>query len=154
MSNQYIQRLRSVRGEYEAARQGFAFVNQNWHKYNIYQDVYDVTPANFHRAAEYVFATYLIRLSAEFEGILKYHITTNHQGIAVPKDAKVDWLISRVSKAENIGMILFTPVSCPYLPSRSKQHCPGLTLSWPICPIHSISSEETNVREPDYDHHL
>lgn len=100
MSNQYIQRLRSVRGEYEAARQGFAFVNQNWHKYNIYQEVYDVTPANFHRAAEYVFATYLIRLSAEFEGILKYHITTNFQGIAVPKDAKVDWLISRVSKAE------------------------------------------------------
>ena len=100
MSNRYIQRLRSVRGEYEAARQGLAFVNQNWHKYNIYQEIYDVTPANFRRAAEYMFATYLIRLSAEFEGILKYHITSNHPDIAVPKDAKVDWLISRVSKAE------------------------------------------------------
>lgn len=100
MSKQYIQRLRAVRGEFEAARQGIAFVNQNWHKYNVYQDVTDVTPANFQRAGEYVFATYLIRLSAEFEGILKHHLTSNHPGIPISKDVKVDWLISKVSKAE------------------------------------------------------
>jgi len=100
VSNQYIQRLRAIRGEFEAARQGMAFVSRNWHKYDIYQDVNDVTPANFQRAGEYAFATYLIRLSAEFEGILKYHITSNHPTEAVPKDAKVDWLISKVAKAE------------------------------------------------------
>ena len=59
-----------------------------------------VVPANFQRAGVYVFATYLIRLSAEFEGILKYHLISNHPGIALPKDSKVDWLISRVSKVE------------------------------------------------------
>jgi hypothetical protein len=100
VSHQYIQRLRAVRGEFEAARQSISFVSRNWHKYDIYQDMNDVTPANFHRAGEYLFATYLIRLSAEFEGILKHHLTSNHPGVSVPKDAKVDWLISKVSKEE------------------------------------------------------
>jgi hypothetical protein len=64
----------------------------------------DVTPANFKRAGEYVFATYLIRLSAEFEGILKHHLVSNHPDVAVSKDAKVDWLVSRVLKAEGLKL--------------------------------------------------
>ena len=104
MSSRYIQRLRVIRGEFEAARQGIGFVNQNWQKYSIYLDVDGVTPANFQRAAEYVFATYLIRLSAEFEGILKSHLALNHPGVPVQKDAKVAWLISRVSKAEGFSV--------------------------------------------------
>lgn len=102
MSNQYIQRLRAIRGEFEAARQSLAFVSQNWQKYNIYLEVDGVTPANFQRAGEYLFATYLIRLSAEFEGILKYHLTSKHPHISIPKDVKVDWLISKVSKEEGV----------------------------------------------------
>ncbi len=101
MSNQYIQRLRAVRGEFEAAKQGIAYVNRNWDQRDIARDVSGVTPKDFRRVNEYLFATYLIRLSAEFEGILKYHLTSNHSSVSVPKDAKVDWLISKVSKAEN-----------------------------------------------------
>lgn len=104
MSKQYIQRLRAVRGEFEAARQGIAFVNRNWHRYDVYQDISDVTPANFLRAGEYLFSTYLIRLSAEFEGILKHHLASNHSSIPIPKDAKVDWLISKVSNKEGFGV--------------------------------------------------
>lgn len=104
MSDRYIQRLRAVRGEFEATRQGIAFVNQNWDKYSIYLDVDGVMPKNFQRAAEYVFATYLIRLSAEFEGLLKLHLASNHPSISVKKDAKVDWLIRRVSKAESFDV--------------------------------------------------
>lgn len=100
VSNQYIQKLRAIRGEYEAARQGVAFIIRNWHGHNIYQDMDGIAPANFHRAREYLFATYLIRLSAEFEGILKNHLTSNHPSISIPQDAKVDWLISQVSKNE------------------------------------------------------
>ena len=101
MSRRYIQRLRAVRSEYEAAKQGIAYVNRNWDQYNIAQDVSGVTPKDFRRVNEYLFATYLIRLSAEFEGILKYHLTANHPSVVTPKDAKVDWLISKVSKTEN-----------------------------------------------------
>lgn len=104
MSSQYIQRLRAVRDEFEAARQGIAFVRKNWQTYDIYLDVDGVTPANFQRAAEYVFATYLIRLSAEFEGLLKFHLASSHPGTSVQKDAKIDWLISRVSKAEGFDV--------------------------------------------------
>ena len=100
MSSQYIQRLRAVRGEYEAAKQGIVFVRKKWDQYNIYQDMDDVTPESFKRASEYLFATYLIRLFAEFEGILKYHLTSNHPSVTIPKDAKVDWLISKVSNQE------------------------------------------------------
>ena len=104
MSNVHIQRLRAIRGEYEAARQGIAFVSRNWQKYDVYQELDDVTPANFKRAGEHIFATYLIRLSAEFEGILKHHLNSNHPGIPVPKDAKVDWLISKVVRAEGFKL--------------------------------------------------
>ncbi len=98
MSNQYIQRLRAVRGEFEATKQAMAYVNKKWDQHGIARDIRGVTPKDFRRVNEYLFATYLIRLSAEFEGILKYHLTSNHPGISIPKDAKVDWLISKVSK--------------------------------------------------------
>jgi hypothetical protein len=101
MSSKYIQRLRAVRGEYEAAKQGIAYVNKKWDQYDIARDVSGVTPKDFRRVNEYLFATYLIRLSAEFEGILKYHLRSNHPGVPIPKDAKVDWLISKVSKQED-----------------------------------------------------
>lgn len=100
MSSRYIQRLRAVRSEYEAAKQGIAYVNKKWDQHGIARDVSGVTPKDFRRVNEYLFATYLIRLSAEFEGILKYHLTSNHPSVTIPKDAKVDWLISKVSNQE------------------------------------------------------
>jgi hypothetical protein len=100
LSDQYIQRLRSIRGEFEAARQGIAFINRNWQKYNIYNEISDVTPANFRQAEQYLLSTYLIRLFAEFEGTLKRHLNSNHPSIRVPNNPKVDWLISQVARAE------------------------------------------------------
>ena len=104
MSRQYILRLRAVRGEFEAAKQGISYVNKKWDQHGIARDVSGVTPKDFRRVNEYVneylFATYLIRLSAEFEGILKSHLTSNHPTVLIPKDAKVDWLTSKVSKQE------------------------------------------------------
>ncbi len=91
--------MRAVRDEYEAARQGITFVNRNWQKHNVYEEVNNVTPKDFHRVADRLFATYVIRLSAEFEGTLKHHLASNHPEIKLPKDAKVDWLISKVTKS-------------------------------------------------------
>lgn len=49
-------------------------------------------------------ATYFIRLYAEFEGILKDHLATNHPAVRVPDKPKVDWLINRVIRAESIAI--------------------------------------------------
>lgn len=48
--------------------------------------------------------TYFIRLYAEFEGILKDHLATNHSHVRVPDKPKVDWLISRVLQLEGISL--------------------------------------------------
>ena len=101
MSDQYIQRLRSIRDEFEAARQAIIFVIGNWDKYDIYKKVESVTPANFRQAEQYLSSTYLIRLSAEFEGILKHHLELNHPSTNIPENPKIDWLISAASKSEN-----------------------------------------------------
>ena len=74
MSNQYIQRLRAVRGEFEAAKQGMAYINKKWDQHDIARDISGATPKDFKRVNNYLFATYLIRLSAEFEGILSGQI--------------------------------------------------------------------------------
>lgn len=46
--------------------------------------------------------TYFIRLFAEFEGLLKEHLSTNHPTLSVPDKPKVDQLITLVVKADAI----------------------------------------------------
>lgn len=106
MSNQYIQRLRAIRDEYEAARQGIAYVNTHWDRYDIYREteMKELTPKNFQRAARYLLSTYLLRLTAEFEGILKSHLQTNHPSLSIPQNPKIDQLISKVSRAEEFSV--------------------------------------------------
>ena len=94
MSDLYIQRLRSVQTELSAVRSALAYVERNWQKQDIYLEVTVLTPADFVQAARRAEAAYFIRLYAEFEGILKDHLATNHPQVPVPDKPKVDWLIS------------------------------------------------------------
>ena len=51
--------------------------------------------------------TYFIRLTAEFEGILKDHLRTNHPDVAFPSrqaEWKLDWFLSRVLQRELIRL--------------------------------------------------
>ena len=100
MSDVYIQRLRAIRSEFEAARQAIAYVQRNWQKYNIFAELSRLNPADFAEAGSHVERTYFIRLYAEFEGILRDHLATNHPSMTVPDKPKVDWLVTRVAKAE------------------------------------------------------
>ena len=104
MSDLYIQRLRSVQTELAAVRAALAYIERNWQKQDVYLDVNVLTLGDFGRAARRAEATYFIRLYAEFEGILKDHLETNHPRVAVPDKPKVDWLISRVIRAEGIAI--------------------------------------------------
>ena len=44
MSEVFIQRLRSVRDEFDAAREALAYINKNWQKLNIAADIRGLTP--------------------------------------------------------------------------------------------------------------
>ncbi len=108
MSDIYIQRLRRIQMEQTATRMALAYVKRNWQRHSIYHETEMLTPSNFALAARNAEATYYIRLYAEFEGILKDHLTTNFAQITMPDKPKVDWLISRVVPAE--GMALAHPL--------------------------------------------
>jgi len=106
VSDVYIRRLRSVQAEFNAARVALFFTIRNWQRYDIggEPDVTDLRlkPGQFERAQERVEETYFVRMYAEFEGILKDHLTTNHPKVSVPDRPKVDQLISAVLKAEKV----------------------------------------------------
>lgn len=104
MSDLYIQRLRGVQTELAAVRAALAYIEHNWQKQDIYLDISVLTPTDFVQAARRAEAAYFIRLYAEFEGILKDHLATNHPQIPVPDKPKVDWLISRVIQVEGLAV--------------------------------------------------
>lgn len=78
MSRLYIERLRVVSREYNAVQQAVGYVIINWDAQNIDRKIKGVTPRDFRNANTLLERTYLIRLFAEFKGILKDHLDTNH----------------------------------------------------------------------------
>lgn len=104
MSDVYIQRLRAVQMEFNSAREAIRYVLRNWQRYDIYADLARLKPAHFDEASRNVEMTYFVRLYAEFEGILKDHLATNHPTVMISDKPKVDKLISLVMKAEGFAL--------------------------------------------------
>lgn len=77
-------------------------MGRNWQRHAIYQEVEQITPRDLVQAGQNLEVTYLIRLFAEFEGILKDHLATNHRRITVPARLTVNWLINRVVQVESL----------------------------------------------------
>lgn len=109
MSEVYIRRLRAVQSEFYSAREAIGYVRRNWQKHGIYAEMPRLKPINFDDAGSNLEVTYFTRLYAEFEGILKDHLATNHPNVTVAAKPKVDRLISQVVKAAS---------SSPDWPSR------------------------------------
>jgi hypothetical protein len=102
MSSVYIERLRAVLRELDTARESLLYVNRNWQRNNIFQEMPGQSAQQFIQTEQNVEVTYFVRLYAEFEGILKDHLATNHPQIRVLNKPKVDWLIGRIVQLENI----------------------------------------------------
>lgn len=100
MSGPYIQRLRGIRDEYEVARQSLAYVNQNWDGKSLFNSAFfqGIEEKTVNTAIQNIEVTYFVRLFAEFEGILKDHLQTNHPAVKVPAKPKVDDLIALAVK--------------------------------------------------------
>jgi len=104
MSGIYRSRLRQIQAELAAAREAIAYVRRHEQQETIINEVDTVTRHDFLLAATNVEKTYFVRLYAEFEGILKYHLAANHAEIGIADKPQVDWLISRVSRAEGVAI--------------------------------------------------
>ncbi len=104
MSEVYIQRLRAVQMEFNAAREAISYVQRNWQRHDIYADLARLRPAHFDEAGRHVEMTYFVRLYAEFEGILKDHLAINHPTVMIADKSKVDKLISLVMRAEGFTL--------------------------------------------------
>jgi hypothetical protein len=97
----YIQRLRSIRGEYDAAQEALQYILLHWQSQGIAGSIQTpgLSPKHFQTARANLETTYFLRLYSEFEGIMKDHLVTNHPSVAVPERPKVDELIAVVRRA-------------------------------------------------------
>lgn len=104
MSRSYKQTLELVGNEYESARFSLIYVMANWQKQNIHSDKTIVSPENLKLAANHLEVTYIIRLFATFEGLLKQYISEYHPTISLPvreEKMKVGWYIDRVAQFQS-----------------------------------------------------
>lgn len=104
MSQVYLARLRQIRDEFNATVEALRYVSRHWNAANIAAEIPpNISPRHFESALSHAEVTFFVRLHAEFEGILKDHLTVNH-GVSLPTNPKIDWLISQTTKQENITL--------------------------------------------------
>lgn len=99
MSATYIRHLRRIGRELLAAKGALNYAGRSWDRHDLANDsdLREVGPQDIRNAADNLEATFIIRLFATFEGILKEHLAQQHPGIAVPEDARAVWLIDRAA---------------------------------------------------------
>ena len=76
MSRVYSDRLKSIGAEFAAAKSTLEYAALNWHKQALYAEpgLQLIGPQDIINAAANLEATFIIRLFAAFEGILKEHM--------------------------------------------------------------------------------
>lgn len=105
MSDVYIQRLRAIQEDLVIAREVFQYVTTNWHRQEVADDFRLRTLRRVQAVEANLETTYFVRLTAEFEGILKDHLQTNHPAVpfpAVRRNWTLDWFLSRVIQRERL----------------------------------------------------
>lgn len=100
MSTYHVEQLRAVDTQRKSVTASLAFVVDNWERQNLRSEMPGLTPEDFRQAQTELDTTYFVRLYAEFEGLLKDHLLTNHPSIALPRKPKVDDVLAAVVKAE------------------------------------------------------
>lgn len=105
MSNVHTQRLRAVNREYDAAREAVGYVINHWDAQDIYNELPGLTLHNFKTTNEMLERTYFIRLFAEFEGILKDHLDTNHPAARWKGRLRAD-MRDKLEVNENISLVV------------------------------------------------
>ncbi|GEM_PF-1471177 len=105
MSQAYLRRLQEVNDDLLIVLEISVFVCDSWHRQNISSAFPRRSLAHIREAAGGLETAYFVRLTAEFEGILKDHLRTNHPQIVFPanrRDWTVDWFLRRVIQQDNV----------------------------------------------------
>jgi hypothetical protein len=95
-----IQRLVSVRDEYEAARVAFIYLERSWHRLVGLPETRGVRFSHVQNAARNLEVTYVIRLFSTFESLLHDYLTASQPGRSIPRRAED--LINRVGRRARI----------------------------------------------------
>lgn len=84
MSHRLIQRLADVRDEFDAARSAVALTTRHWPLLHRETAVAGQNRAAFQRAGQSLEATYVVRLFAQFEAILRVQCRHSRRSRPVP----------------------------------------------------------------------
>ena len=104
-----------MQSEFESAKFSLAYVSNQWQKQNILPDERSVIPEGLKRTLAHLEVTYIIRLFATFEGLVKEYIKDHHPDITLPTNeerVKVGWYIDCVAQLQKprISTVLRTRV--------------------------------------------
>jgi hypothetical protein len=95
-----IQRLVSIRDEYEAARVAVKYLERSWHRLSDLPETRGVRFSHVQNAVHNLEVTYIIRLFAAFESLLHDFLIVSQPGRAVPRRA--EHLVNRVARRARI----------------------------------------------------
>ena len=113
MSSIYINKSKSIRSEFKANQDALAYIVRHWQKQAIYNEIDQVGPEDFKKALDNLEGTFVLRLFAAFEGMLKEHMAQHHPAITLPEDVSMYRLIDLVANRQT------PPIS---LPLRQRVH--------------------------------
>ena len=104
LRSQYSDRLDRLRAELALTLASVCYIRDNLNRPEISRlaEFAAVKRAATVGIEERLSDTYFIRLTAEFEGILKDYLSEYHPIIAVPDNVNFDWLISWVFRPKKI----------------------------------------------------
>src|SRR4051812_4288025 len=107
MSHRYIERLRRISEELDGVRTAITLISKNFDKREIIQGIEAsrLSRTFLQEIAKNLDTTYFVRLTAEFEGILKDHLVINHSTNPVSVRGgiwKIDKLLDNVWQKERL----------------------------------------------------
>ncbi len=110
MSQAYIARLRRIDKSYQASLSALSYTTAYFNEQSLQERIGETTQHQLRSAVYTLEEAYVVRIFAEFEGILKQHLSTNHPMLKVRSDARVGYLLARVLKTEQIALspVLFS----------------------------------------------
>lgn len=105
MNDLYIRRMRAIRDEFDIVNEILEYISRNRQRQYIINNLSRTSLNKIEKTLLNLEITYFVRLTAEFEGILKDHLRTYHPEIKFParqSDWKVDWFLSKILRKEKI----------------------------------------------------
>jgi hypothetical protein len=101
MTRSYKQELELVRSEYQTTAFALSHLIRFWNTGPVIEEAGEKSLADFQRAFVHLEVTYIVRLFATFEGLLKLYVTDHHQEIMPPSNPKVGWFVDFVARKQS-----------------------------------------------------